>query len=222
MHTCCCIFMVMIVLKNKMSMCSKIQLENVFEKENGFFSPLSPLGLVSQPPRPLSLSWAAAQPAFLPLSPLSHRQARPACQFLPPPPQLLSLSLSAAEPQVATPPAPHDLHPPAPLLPLLEPRRTRAALLAHSAFPPSLHRLGSTVRCQDRRRGGESVWPSFLPCNLLAERCVEVKKLPSPSFYSLARSIAPKSSPNMLREKPSAFPRGAPLQALLASDWYPR
>jgi hypothetical protein len=120
----------------------KMHLENVFEKENGFFSPLSPLGLlgpVSQPPRPLSLSGAAAQPAFLPLSPLSHRQAGPACQFLPPPPQLLSLSLSRRQSRKSHPRSPRS-PPDAPRLGCFEEPCARAvSLLPHLTLPCLCH-----------------------------------------------------------------------------------
>ena len=175
----------MIVLKTKCQCAQKfnwkMHLENVFEKENGFFSPLSPLGLlgpVSQPPRPLSLSWAAAQPAFLPLSPLSHRQAGPACQFLPPPPQLLSLSLGGRA--ASRTPAPHDLHPmPRALDVLKSPAREPSP-----SFPISLFRAFATAHAHREPPPEHHRRPRVAPA-LRAIPSVSVALVSFPSFSAI-------------------------------------
>ena len=117
-----------------------MHVENVFEKENEIFfpSPFSsrPARPSPPPPRPLSLSWAAAQPAIFPL-PLSSPADRPGPPVIPllHPNRLLPLSRFC---RTAAPRShfPHDSFLPRVLL-IWKSVRARAAL------PPPLISLPS-------------------------------------------------------------------------------
>ena len=178
--------------KNKMSICTKSQFENIFGNlvwKRKIFLPFSPFSFRPAGPKPCApffSSWAEAQLANSPtlsLS-LSRRQMGPICQLLPlqpPPPSPLSLG---SEPQA---PAPHDPSPsPAPCS--FGRARARAAPAAPILLSPlplfSLKRTENTTEAAEIHRAPhrrfEPPSPTFFAAVSLPSSSLSPRPLPEP------------------------------------------